>query len=385
MRIINAEIYTMDGSVIKNGYIETSGEKISGIGEMNSVGSEYDGEIIDAAGKSVYPGFVDAHTHLGMFEDSLGFEGDDGNEETDPCTPHLRAIDAVNPLDRNFEEAVDAGVTSVVTGPGSANAIGGQSVAMKTYGRCVDKMIIKAPVAMKFALGENPKSVYNSKNQAPITRMATAAIIREQLAKTQKYLELKREAETDDEVDEPDYDAKCEALIPLFTEGLPAHFHAHRCDDIFTAIRIAKEFGLNYTIIHGTQGHLIADELAAEGTDVLCGPLLCDRSKPELHDLTPASAGILNKAGVRIAIITDHSVVPIQYLPICAGLAVREGLDRYEALKAITINPAEICGISDRVGSLKKGKDADMVIFGDDPFSLYSKPAAVICGGKRVR
>ncbi|HIS69699.1 MAG TPA: amidohydrolase [Candidatus Gallacutalibacter stercoravium] len=386
MLLIHAKLYTMEGDVIPDGFLQTQGSVIQALGPMEQA-PQWDDETIDVQGRAVYPGFVDAHTHLGMFEDSLTFEGDDGNEDTDPVTPHLRAIDAVNPMDRCFGEALAAGVTTVITGPGSANPIAGQMAAIKTAGRRIDKMLVQAPVAMKFAMGENPKNVYHGKNQMPVTRMATAALIREQLQKAKRYLLDKEKAEhapEDEEVDLPEYDAKCEALLPVLRKEIPAHFHAHRADDIFTAIRIAKEFDIHYVIVHGTEGHLIADELAQEGAGVLTGPFLCDRSKPELHNLTPANPGSLAKAGVCTAIITDHPVIPLQYLPVCAALAVREGMDPQEALRAITINPARICGIDHRVGSLRPGKDADFSVFDEDPLQLPAKPWMVVCNGNRV-
>ena len=383
MLLKQVRIHTMEGAVIENGWLRTEGTVIAGLGPMETCPFT-DEETFDGGGADLYPGFVDAHTHLGMWEDGLGFEGDDGNEDTDPVTPHLRGIDAINPMDRCFTEAVEAGITTVVTGPGSANAIGGQLAAMKTYGMCIDDMIVKAPVAMKFALGENPKTVYHGKSQAPVTRMATAALIREQLSKARRYQKQLEEAAADEELDEPEYDAKCEALLPVLTGELPAHFHAHRCDDIFTAIRLAKEFDLKFTIVHGTQGHLAAKRLKAEGVQVLAGPILCDRSKPELRDLTPANPGVLAGAGIETAVITDHPVIPIQYLPLCAGLAAREGMDREAALRAITIVPARICGMEDRVGSIAVGKDADLVLFDADPLTLAAKPRLVMVNGKVV-
>lgn len=385
MLLINATLYTMESAPIENGYLRIDGNKIGELGEMSSL-TRRDEQTLDLMGKRIYPGFIDAHTHLGMFEDGLTFEGDDGNEETDPITPQLRAVDAVNPMDRCFSEALDAGVTTVITGPGSANAIAGQMVAMKTSGRRMDDMIVKEPAAIKFALGENPKSVYHGKNQMPSTRMATAAVIREQLYKAMRYHQEKRNAIEDcEEFDPPEYDAKCEALIPLLEKKIAAHFHAHRADDIFTAIRIAKEFDIQSVIVHGTEGHLIADELCIDGVAVLAGPILCDRSKPELRELTPRNPGILSKAGVPTAIITDHPVIPIQYLPLCAALAVREGMDEDAALRAITIEPARICGLGERLGSLKAGKDADFTVFSENPLQLTAKPEMVFCNGRKVR
>ena len=350
MRIIHAKIYPISGPVVEDGFVDTLKGKIVAAGPMEELPKLSVGEVIDARGARLLPGFIDSHTHIGICEDSLGFEGDDINEQTDPCTPQLRALDAVNPLDYCFEEAVRAGVTSVVTGPGSANPIGGQLIAMKTYGRFIDDMVIKAPVAMKFALGENPKSVYHEKNETPTTRMATAALIREQLAKTREYIEKKKRAQEEGELCE--FDAKLEALEPLFTKGLPIHIHAHRADDICTAMRIAEEFSLNYAVVHCTQGHKIADALAKRHVAAMSGPLISERCKPELHE------------------------------PICAGLAVREGLPYEAALRAITLTPAEICGISSRVGSIEPGKDADFSLFPCDPLTIAAKPALVVGGGE---
>ncbi len=380
MDIINASIYTMnnENTVIKNGYIKTENGKITETGEMSAY-TRGTGEILDAEGANAYPGFIDAHTHLGMFEDGLCFEGDDGNESTDPVTPQLRAIDAVNPFDRCFSEALESGVTTVLTGPGSANPIAGQIAAIKTYGKRIDDMVVMAPAAMKFALGENPKSVYNDKNQTPITRMATAALIRETLQKASRYMKDKAKASADDELEPPEYDAKCEALIPLLEGKIPAHFHAHRADDIFTALRIAKEFSLDAVIVHATEGYLIADELKKENVPVLAGPYMTDRSKPELKNLSRAATGIMCGNGIETAIITDHPETPIQFLTLSAAIAVREGMDETDAIRAITSTAAKICKIYDRVGSLEAGKDADIVLIDGSPLDIMIKPKYVIC------
>ena len=387
MYIYNANVITMAEKNYENGFILIENDKIKAVGDMSQLKdfSPSDSDI-DAKGRTAYPGFVDAHTHIGAWEDGLAFEGDDGNEDTDPSTPNLRAIDMINPLDHCFEEAAQAGVTSGVCGMGSANPIGGTFLAMKTAGsKRIDKRIIKNPVAVKFALGENPKNVYKDKDTAPVTRMATAAIIREQLFKARRYLDDMIDYEssvgTDDEGDRPEYDAKCEALMPLLKHEIPAHFHAHRADDIFTAIRLAKEFDIDYVIIHATEGHLIADELLEDNARTIVGPIISERCKPELRNHTIETAGVLNKAGVPMCICTDHPVVPEQYLPLSAGLAVRGGLDRNEALKAITIYPAVITGIADRVGSIEAGKDADIVIFSGDPLSVCDTPDMVIVNG----
>ena len=387
MVIINAVIHTLEKEcpLIENGFVRFEQTTITALGRMQDYQPQ-DETVYDAKGHAVYPGFVDAHTHLGMFGDSLTFEGDDGNEDTDPITPQLRAIDAINPLDGYFAEAAAAGVTTVITGPGSANPIAGQMAAIKTSGKRLDKMIVKAPVGMKFALGENPKSTYNHKEETPVTRMATAALIREALLKAQKYYRDWCRYEQDPEnEDEPEQDMKSEALLPLFRHEMPAHFHAHRADDIFTAIRIAKEFGLDYVLVHATDAHLVYEELLEESFGgLLCGPLLTDRSKPELRHQTPKAAGILAKAGLPVGIITDHPETPINYLLLCAAVAVREGMSREEALRSVTIVPAQICGIADRVGSLSIGKDADLVLYDGDPLDIMQRPLAVFINGRSV-
>lgn len=384
MLLINAKIMTMEDAVIDCGYIQIKEDKIIAVGDMNS--APQDEEILDLQEKTVYPGFIDAHCHMGMAEEGLDFEGDDLNEMTDPVSPHLRGLDAINPVNKSFPEAVDAGITTVVTGPGSANAISGQFCAIKTYGKRVDKMILREPVAMKFALGENPKKVYNDKSETPMTRMATAALIREELSKAKRYLEDVQRAEEDpEENDPPEFDAKKEALIPVLKREVKAHIHCHRSDDIFTAVRLAEEFGLDYVLIHCTEGHLIVDELKEIGAPVVNGPLMCTRSKPELLNASDKTPGVLSKAGLQVAICTDYNVIPIWMLPITAGYAVREGMDYGEALKAITINPARICGIEDRVGSIKVGKDADLLVYSQDPLTLAAKPDMVFINGKQVK
>lgn len=384
MKLKNAVLHTMEGIDYENGWMTVENGVITGLGPMGICPQQPGEEWLDLDGAHIYPGFIDAHTHLGMWEDGLTFEGDDGNEETDPITPQLRAIDALNPMDRCFREALESGVTTVITGPGSANPIGGQLAAIKTAGRCIDKMIVKAPVAMKMALGENPKTVYHGKNQTPVTRMATAALIREQLRKAERYLDDTERALAEEDFDPPEYDIKCEALLPLLRREIPAHIHCHRADDIFTAIRIAEEFQLDYVIVHGTEGHLITEELAEKKARVLSGPILCDRSKPELRNLTSACPGKLTEAGIQTALITDHPVIPIQYLPLCAGLAVREGMDPEMALRAITIEPARICGLDDRLGSLAVGKDADFSVFRQNPLTIAAKPEKVFVGGREI-
>ena len=384
MLIINGIIHTMDGPVMENGYVAVSGSKIARVGPMSECPKSWEEETFDAQGGHVCPGFIDAHCHLGMFGDSLGFESEDGNEETDPCTPHLRAIDAINPLDRCFSEARAAGVTTVLTGPGSANPVSGQFAALKTDGRWVDAMVVKAPVSMKLALGENPKQVYHDRDETPVTRMATAAIIRENLRKAVEYGEKLDKAARDEDADPPDYDAKLEALLPVVRGELPVHIHAHRADDIATGVRIAREFNLKCVIVHGTEGHLIPELLAGEHVPVITGPALGDRSKPELANMTLKNPLILSRAGVDVAICTDHPEVPIQYLPLCAALAVKGGMDPEEALAAITVNAARIAGLDSSLGSLTPGKEADIVITDRHPLELLGEVRGVWMGGRRI-
>lgn len=394
MLIKNIKIITMTGRDIETGYVRFEDGIFTDVGSMNELAEKPSEEIIDGGFCTAIPGFIDSHCHIGMWSDGYGtlLEGDDGNESTDPSTPHMRAVDSINAMDRCFEDAVNAGVTCVCTGVGSANPIGGSFAILKTGGsKRVDKLIVKSPAAIKFALGENPKGTYDERDEMPITRMAVAAIIREQLSKARRYKEdmedYERTRGTDDETSRPDFDAKCEALLPLFDEKnkLKAHFHCHRADDIFTAIRIAKEFSLDYVLIHCTEGALIADELAEDKPDVVLGPLFGDRCKPELahHSITTPKA--LFDYGIRISICTDHPETEIQYLPLTAALAVRGGLSHDEALKSITINAAEILGISDRVGSIEPGKDADMALFSGDPLDILQTPDLVTISGKIMK
>ncbi|MCX8131352.1 MAG: amidohydrolase [Clostridia bacterium] len=386
----NGKILTMAGKSLDKGYILADEGKIIEITEnKDKIEKRIEGKsgiiVVDAEGGYVLPGFIDAHCHIGIWEDSVGFEGDDGNESTDPITPQLRAIDGVYHADRAFTEAREGGVTTVVTGPGSANVIGGQFAALKTYGRRIEEMILKEPVAMKVAFGENPKTVYNEKRQMPMTRMATAALLRENLMKAKEYKEqIEKYEDNSEENEKPDYDMKLDALMRVIKKEIPLKAHAHRADDILTAIRIAKEFDVNITIEHCTEGYLIQDILKEEGISAIVGPLLTDRSKIELKNQSIKAPGILSKAGIKLAIMTDHPCIPVQYLGLCAAMAVKEGMDEEYALKAITINAAEITGIADRVGSLEVGKDADMVIFSGHPFELKSRVISTIINGNVV-
>jgi len=388
--IKNGKVLTMTGKNHERGYVLIDEGKIIKVtGEYDEIEdllqNKENLEVIDAEGKYVLPGLIDAHCHVGMWEDAVGFEGDDGNESTDPVTPQLRAIDGVYHADRSFEEARENGVTTVVTGPGSANVIGGQFAALKTYGRRVEEMILKDPVAVKIAFGENPKTVYNEKKQMPTTRMAIAAILRENLMKAREYKKQLEDYEKDPENnDKPEFDLKMEVLKKVLDGEVPVKAHAHRADDILTAIRIAKEFGIRMSIEHCTEGHLITDILAEEKVPVIVGPLLTDRSKIELRNQSLKAPGILSRAGIEIAIMTDHPCIPIQHLCLCAALAAREGMDEEEAMKAITINAAKATGIDDRVGSIEEGKDADIAIFDGHPFEFRTHVVTTIINGKIV-
>ena len=337
-------------------------------------------QIIDAEGRLVTPGCVDAHCHIGLDNEGMGWEGHDYNEMTDPVTPQMRAIDSINPMDEAFGLALKGGVTAACTGPGSANVVGGTFVAIKLSGIRVDKMIIKNPLAMKCAFGENPKRCYGQNGKkSPMTRMGTAAVLRELLFKSRRYLEDKEAGRN------PAFDMKLEAMIPVMKGEIPLKAHAHRADDILTSIRIAKEFGLDITLDHCTDGALIAGELAEEGRSAFVGPTLGSKSKIELRNKSFTTPKILHEAGVPISIITDAPVIPLQYLPMCAGLAINSGLDYEAGWRAITINPAVQTGIGDRVGSLETGKDADIVIWTADPMkTLGAESYITIVDGKIV-
>lgn len=354
--------------------------KIAEIGV--GIASFADEEILDASGLRIYPGFVDAHSHLGTDGYGIGYEGDDYNEMNDILSPQLRGIDGIQPMDESFGFAREAGVTSVATGPGSANVLGGTFVAIKTVGTRADDMVIKDPIAMKCAFGENPKRCY--RNSKDSSRMTTAALLREMLYKAKEYQE-KLEAAGDDLTKRPAYNMKLEALLPVLRKEIPLKAHAHQANDIFTAIRIAKEFDLKLTIEHTTEGHLIVDALAKENYPVAVGPSFGHASKFELRNKTWKTPGILAAAGCEVSIITDSPVIPQQYLPLCAGLAVKSGMNPFQALKAITINPAKHIGIADRVGSLEIGKDADLVITNGCPFEVSTEVSHVFIDGNRVK
>jgi len=378
--IRDGKILTMNYKNYEAASVLIDNGKIIEIGENIEV--EDDAEIIDARGCWVLPGLIDAHCHIGILEEGLGAEGKDINEATDPVTPQMRGIDGINPLDSSFYDARKAGITTVMTGPGSANVIGGQFVVMKTYGCCVDDMIIREPAAMKISFGENPKKTYNGKNKTPMTRMGVAALLRDTFVKAKNYERKKVKALSFNE--DFDMDIKMEALIPVLKKEIPLKAHVHRADDILTAIRIAREFDLDVTLDHCTEGILIADKIRESKFPALIGPIMTPRSKVETRYKSAAAAGILKSEGIKIAIVSDHPVMPLGYLPICAGIAVKEGLDMMEALKAITINAAEILGVEDRIGSLEEGKDADIAIFDGNPLDMYTNTVCTISDGNIV-
>ena len=377
--IKNGHIKTMAGQDLENGCI-----LIDDAGKIVSVSAEIDvpagAQILDAGGRLVTPGCVEAHCHIGLDNEGMGWEGRDYNEIVDPLTPQMRASDSINPQDEAFSLALQGGVTTACTGPGSANVVGGTFVAIKLAGKRVDKMIVKEPLAMKCAFGENPKRCYGQgMKKSPTTRMATAALLRELLFKSKRYYEDKQAGKN------PAFDMKLEAMIPVITGDIPLKAHAHRADDILTSIRIAKEFGVKLTLDHCTDGSLIADELAEEGLPAFVGPSLGNKSKIELQNKSFTTPAELSAAGVPISIITDAPVIPLQYLPMCAGLAVNAGLGMDDAWRAITINPATYTGIGDRVGSLEPGKDADVVIWTADPLTTIGGAAYItIVDGKIV-
>ena len=372
LAITGGKILTMAGRPLEKGTVLIDGGKIAGVhaGVLAPAGAE----VFDASGMIVMPGMIDCHSHVGIVEEIYREEGDDSNEMTGPVTPHLRAIDAVNPLDLGFRDAVAGGVTTVVTGPGSANIIGGEMVAVKPRGTVVDDMIVRQPAGLKAALGENPKRSYGREKKSPATRMASAAMIREALIQGLTY--LKKEL--------PERDLKMEALGRVLKREVPLRVHAHRADDIMTAVRIASEFAIDLIIEHCTEGHLVAQKLAEKKIPAVIGPVITNRAKVEMQGLTLATARVLADNGVLFAIMTDHPVVPVQYLAASAALAVKGGLSAEHALKCITINAARILGLEKRLGSIEPGKDADIVILDRHPLDISSRVAQVFINGEKA-
>lgn len=368
LAIKDGKTLTISGKVIEKGTILIDKGKILKIGENLDI--PINTKTIDASGKVVMPGLIDAHCHTGMFADGVGSGESDGNEMTNPVMPHLRAIDAINPEDMAFKDLREGGITTINTGPGSGNVIGGQTAIIKTYGRTINDMVVRAPGGMKMALGENPKRVYGGQKKTPSTRMGNAAILREWLVKAGEYREKwERYKESDKEPEPPERNLRLEELIQVLERKIPAHIHAHRADDILTALRIAEEFNINVVLIHATEGYKIADILARKNIPCIVGPIFFSRTKYELRGMTPKNPVLLSKAGVRIALQTDE-MSAVRYLLLNAALAVEQGMGEDEALKAITIYPAEILGIQNRVGSLNVGKDADIIILSAYPFEV---------------
>ncbi|MFA5535852.1 MAG: amidohydrolase [Bacillota bacterium] len=367
----------MEEEDFEQGYLLIDNGKIISIGKGGDtfpIGTE----IIDLTGMTVMPGLIDPHCHLGIYEEIYRVEGNDANEYSDPITPELRALDAINPTDQGFLDALEGGVTTVGICPGSANVVGGSCAVLKTFGKTIDEMVIKETAGLKIAFGENPKRVYGEQKKKPVTRMAVAALLRNQLVKARHYLNGKEEK------DDFEPDLGLEQIGLVLENKIPLRAHAHRSDDILTALRIAKEFQVPIIIEHCTEGHLIVDELKESQVSVVVGPSLTSRAKVEMKNRSFATAGILAEAGIKVALCTDHPETPIQYLFLCGALAVKEGMKEKDALRAITINGAEVLGIADRVGSLKPGKDADLIILDGSIFDLKTKITAVYINGEKV-
>lgn len=372
--LTNGKLYTMEDGIIERGTVLLDGSKIFAVGAAVDIPA--DAQIIDVEGRIITPGFIDAHTHMGIDEEIHQPIGDDCNEMTEPNTAELRAMDAINYRDLSFQDAVKAGITTVMITPGSANVFGGLITVMKTAGDSYKEMLINGEAGLKMAFGENPKRVYGDKDKTPSTRMATMAIARQGFYEARQYLQKSD--------DDREFSLQSEHIAKALDGGIPVRAHAHRADDILTAIRLRDEFHLDLVIEHCTDGHLITAELKEAGVPVTVGPSLSNRAKVEMEHVTFRTPGILADAGIDVAIITDHPCTPIQYLPICAGLAVREGMKEYDAFKALTITPAKILKIDDRTGSLKAGKDADLVVWDNHPLEIMGKPRMVFVNGKQV-
>ncbi len=371
--IANGLLHTMESDTPLRADILVNKGKIVKIREKIVPPAEAD--VIDAENLNVYPGFIDAHSHIGIAEDKISSQNDTSNENSNPVTPTMRGIDSINPMDSAFHNAIAAGITGVMVGPGSSNAVGGQFTFIKTHGRCVDDMVVLSPAAIKIAFGENPMNCYGLNGNMPSSRMGIASLIREELFRAQQYF-------SQDQSGNKDFTLEC--YRELFEKNIPLKAHVHRTDDIFTAIRIAKEFDLELTLDHCTEGHLIAQEIAESGYPAIVGPSLASRNKDEVSQSDFKTSGILHDAGVTVAITTDHPVSRIQYLPLCAGIAAKEGLGETAALRAITVDAARICRVDDRLGSLKEGKDADIIIFEGNPLEINSNVKFTIINGEIV-
>ncbi len=372
--LTNGMLYTMEDGIVEQGTVLIEKGKIAAVGAAVEIPAG--AQVIDVAGRIVTPGFIDAHTHMGIDEEIHQPIGDDCNEMTEPNTAELRAMDAINYRDLSFQDAVKAGITTVMITPGSANVFGGLITVMKTAGKTYQDMLLNGEAGLKMAFGENPKRVYGEKDKTPSTRMATMAIARQGFYEAREYLKKSEE--------DKEFSLQTEHIAKALDGGIPVRAHAHRADDILTAIRLRDEFHLDLVVEHCTDGHLIVDELKAAGVPVTVGPSLSNRAKVEMEHVTFRTPGILADAGIDVAIITDHPCTPIQYLPICAGLAVREGMKEYDAFKALTITPAKILKIDDRVGSLTVGKDADIIVWNNHPLEIMGKPQMVFVNGQQV-
>lgn len=384
MYILGGIIKTMAGEDIQDGCIHIVDGKIAKIGKRDelAVHPAAHERVLEVRDGIVMPGIIEAHCHMGITEEKKGMEGDDCNETVDPITPWLRAIDAVNTMDAAFDDAVRAGITTAMIGPGSSNVVGGQFALLKTSGRRVDDLIVKAPAAMKIAFGENPKVNYSGQSKSPSTRMAIAGMLRKELHRAVQYAKDKENAAKQGQDFQEDFTLEC--WLPVLSREIPLKAHVHRVDDIFTAIRIAREFDLNMTLDHCSEGHLIAEELAAEGFPAIVGPDFASRNKIEVQNMAFKTAGVLNRAGVMTAITTDHPVSLIQALPLCVGLAVKDGLPMEEGYKAMTVYAADICGVADRMGSLEVGKDANIAIFNGNPMEIFTETLYTIIDGQIV-
>lgn len=372
--LTNGRLYTIDNGIIEQGTILLDGEKIAAVG--TDVAIPADAQVIDVEGRIVTPGFIDAHTHIGIDEEIHQPIGDDCNEMTEPNTAELRAMDAINYRDLSFQDAVKAGITTVMITPGSANVFGGLVAVMKTAGRTYKEMLLNGEAGLKMAFGENPKRVYGEKDKTPSTRMATMAIARQGFYEAKEYLKKSEE--------DREFSLQTEHIAKALDGGIPVRAHAHRADDIMTAIRLRDEFHLDLVVEHCTDGHLIVDELKEAGVPVAVGPSLSNRAKVEMENVTFRTPGVLASAGIDVAIITDAPCTPIQYLPICAGMAMREGMTEEDAFKALTIVPAKILKVDDRLGSLTVGKDADVVVWNNHPMEIMGRPEMVFVNGKQI-
>lgn len=372
----DGEFHTVTGGVVRGNLLIADGR----IAALGRVEIPAEAEVLEAGGRPVYPGFIDAHTHLGIYEEGEGWAGDDVNETGEAVTPHLRALDGINPADLGFADALRGGVTAAWVAPGSANVLGGEGATVRTWGEDAAAMVLRAPWGLKGALGENPKRVHGEQKRLPSTRIGAAGLLRETLVRAQSYLDKVRVG--GDKA--PERDLRLEAVGRVLEGQYPLRLHAHRADDILTGVRIAAEFGIRICIEHCTEGHKVAEELARRGIPAVVGPSLAARVKAELRDRSFRTPAVLARAGVKVALMTDHPVVPSAFLPLAAALAVRGGLPEEEALRAVTLHAAEICGVGERLGSLELGKDADLVVWSGPPFDLRSRPLAVLVVGRVV-